>query len=88
MSNFFLYRTGFTHKYTFEKCASCGERFPHSIALILLVDLTHGNFLIGPKICLHLLVFERHITLTSLTSAIFLQSLGSGLAVTTFVFDK
>jgi len=64
------------------------EKFFHSFALILLVDLIHGNFLIGPKICLHLLVFERHITLTSLTSAIFLPSLGSGLAVTTFVFDK
>ena len=74
MWNFFLYRTGFTHKESYgygpEKCAFCGERFPHSIALILLVDLIHGNFLIGPKIYLHLLVFKRHITLTSLTSAI------------------
>ena len=74
MLNFFQDRGGFTHKesfrYDFEKCASCGKRFLHSFALILLVDLIHGNFLIGPKICLHLLVFERHITLTSLTSAI------------------
>jgi len=41
-------------------------------ALILLVDLIHGNFLIGSKIHLHLLFFERRITQTLLTSGIFL----------------
>ena len=53
MLDFFPDRGGFTHKdsygYDPEKCAFCGERFPHSIALILLVDLTHGNFLIGQR---------------------------------------
>ena len=64
------------------------ERFFHSFALISLVDLIHGNFLIGSKIHLHLPVFERRMKQTSLTSAIFFPSLGAGLAVTTFVFDK
>ena len=74
MLNFFLHRGGFTHKESYgydpEKCAFCCERFSRSIALILLVYLTYGNFLIGSKIHLHLLIFERQIKQTSLTSAI------------------
>ena len=57
MWKFFPDRGGFTHK---ESYGYDPERFLHSFALILLVDLIHGNFLIGPKICLHLLVFQAY----------------------------